>query len=455
MDSGPAGILIFIVLLLFDMMIYGFITACRNLNRKEIERLASEENKKRAVGLWRILNMSPDVVVTLQMIATIMHIILGAFVIAPCRDFVAEKILTFVPEQFVGECAAVLAIVFVLFLICCFGILIPKKIVQSKPEIWAYRFLLPIKLLLYLFKPFTQLSSVTSKGILFLFGMGGNTQETDITEEELISMVQEGHEQGVLQESEAQMISNIFELGDKEVQDIMTHRNNVVAIDGKTGLADAISFMLSGKYSRYPVYDENLDHIIGILHLKDACRYQSANKLKNRPIMELPKLLREPFFVPQTKNVDELFREMQSDKIQMVIVVDEYGQMDGLLAMEDILEEIVGNIQDEYDEDKEYIKEKGEDEYIIEGKTPLEELEERFALSFEDENFETLNGFLISRLDRIPEPNEDFELDYGGYHFRVLSVEKKMIQAVQVTKLSVTDLPEEQTPENQTVMLEQ
>ena len=155
------------------------------------------------------------------------------------------------------------------------------------------------------------------------------------------------------------------------------------------------------------------------------------------PLRDLEGLLREPCFVPRTKNIDELFREMQAEKLQMVVVVDEYGQTDGLVAMEDILEEIVGNILDEYDEDSEsFIEEKGEDTYIIEGKTPLEELEERFGISFAEEEFETLNGFLISRLDKIPEPDEEFDVDYCGYNFKILSVENKMIQSVQVTKLS-------------------
>ena len=143
----------------------------------------------------------------------------------------------------------------------------------------------------------------------------------------------------------------------------------------------------------------------------------------------------EPVFVHRNKNIDELFRQMQAKKQQMVIVVDEYGQTDGLVAMEDILEEIVGNILDEYDEITEHIEEKGDDEYVIEGKTPLEELEERFGISFDDEEFETLNGFLISRLDKIPEPDEEFDVDYGGFNFRILKVENKMIQSVLVTRL--------------------
>lgn len=223
----------------------------------------------------------------------------------------------------------------------------------------------------------------------------------------------------------------------------MTHRNQVVGIDGDMLLKDAIAFMLEGTNSRYPVYEENIDHIVGILHLKDAMRFHESEEKQNVPLKELEGLLREPYFVPQTKNVDELFREMQAQKLQMVIVVDEYGQTDGLVAMEDILEEIVGNIMDEYDVESEYIEEKGKDEYVMEGMTPLEELEERFGISFAEEDFETLNGFLISRMDRIPEPDEQFDVDYSGYHFKVLTVENKMIQSVLVTKLPESPEPED------------
>jgi putative hemolysin len=164
-------------------------------------------------------------------------------------------------------------------------------------------------------------------------------------------------------------------------------------------------------------------------------RFHADGNKMDCPLRELEGLLREPCFVPQTKNIDELFREMQEQKLQMVIVVDEYGQTDGLVAMEDILEEIVGNILDEYDEDSGHIEEKGKDEYVMEGMTPLEELSERFDISFEDEAFETLNGFLISRLDKIPEPDEQFDVDYQGYNFKILSVENKMIKSVLVTRL--------------------
>jgi putative hemolysin len=197
--------------------------------------------------------------------------------------------------------------------------------------------------------------------------------------------------------------------------------------------------MLEESNSRYPVYEENLDHIIGVLYLKDAMRLHTSNENLNQPIGQIPGLLREAVFVPETKNIYDLFRSMQSEKNQMVIVMDEYGQTSGLVTMEDILEEIVGNIMDEYDHEESYIEEKGENEYVIEGMTRLEDLEERFGISFGETEFETLNGYLISKLEHIPDEDEDFEVEVDGYNFKIVKVEKNVIQSVLVTRVSHED----------------
>lgn len=254
-------------------------------------------------------------------------------------------------------------------------------------------------------------------------------------EEEILSMVNESHEQGYIEASEAEMISNIFEFGDKQAQDIMTDRSNITAIDADMPLSDAISFMLNEKNSRFPVYKENLDHIVGILHLKDAFRLSRSLALLNKPIGEIEGLLRDARFIPETRNVDSLFATMRATKLQMVIVIDEYGQTSGLIALEDILEEIVGNIMDEYDEDTGHIQEKGANKYIVDGMTPLEELEERFKISFGEVPVETINGYMISRMERIPDDKERFSFVLDGYKFKVIEVENKMIQRVVVTKL--------------------
>ena len=249
-------------------------------------------------------------------------------------------------------------------------------------------------------------------------------------------MVNEGHEQGVLQASEAEMITNIFAFGDKEAQDIMIRRKNIVAIDGNMTLQEAVHFIIGENKSRYPVYDGDIDHIIGILYFKDAVRVQETKGAgaAEKKIKSIKGLVREARFIPETRNIDVLFHNMRAMKIQMVIVIDEYGQTAGLVCMEDILDEILGKIMDEYDEEEGQIEEKGENEYIIEGLTPLKELEERFSLSFGEQDFETLNGFLISRMDKIPDEDEEFETDVNGWHFKVLSVRNKMIENVLVTR---------------------
>ncbi len=257
-------------------------------------------------------------------------------------------------------------------------------------------------------------------------------------EDEILSMVNESHEQGYIEASEAEMISNIFEFGDKQAREIMTDRSNISAIDADMTLADVITFILNEKNSRFPVYEENLDHIVGILHLKDAFRLSRSVGLLDKPIGEIDGLLRDARFIPETRNVDSLFATMRATKLQMVIVVDEYGQTSGLIALEDILEEIVGNIMDEYDEEVGHIQEKGTDKYIVDGTTPLEELEEKFHISFGEVPVETINGYMISRMERIPEDKERFSFVLDGYSFKVIEVDNKMIQRVVVTKLPQT-----------------
>lgn len=264
------------------------------------------------------------------------------------------------------------------------------------------------------------------------------------TEEEILSMVNEGHEMGVIESSEVLMISNIFEFGDKVAKDIMVNRSNMLALDNMASLEDAIDFMLCHQYSRYPVYDESVDSIVGILYLKDALRLHSKDNLMNKPIKSIRKLLRKPVYIPETKKIDDIFKIMQTQKVQLAIVINEYGQTAGLISMEDILEEIVGNIMDEYDVDEHHIRKKGIDEYVIDGLTKLEELEELLEIEFHSP-FETINGFLISKMEHIPSDHEKFECEYEGYHFTVLKAKEKMIKSVLVEKVVETEENNEKT----------
>lgn len=445
-DVGPtASIILFFVLLLADVFFYGFGAAITAVNGKDIERKAAEGRDKKYLRMLKIIEDPTQYVHTVQLVINLVNMVMGAFYLSIWTKHIQGGIL-FLFEKFsgslgkadaatAGTVSLIVTLFVLLYVILTFGVQLPKKAAGRIPEKWAYACITPVYYITVLLSPLTGLVTVSVRLILRLFGIKHDRDTEDVTEEEIISMVNEGHEQGVIQASEAEMITNIFEYGDKEAQDIMTHRKNIVALDGDMCLKDAIGFMLAEHNSRYPVYEENIDHIIGIIHLKDAMRLHSHDAYLDKPVKNIEGLLREVRFIPRTRNIDELFKQMQSEKQQMVIVVDEYGQTDGLIAMEDILEEIVGNIMDEYDEDKEYIEEKSKDEYVIAGNTPLEEAEEFLDISFEEEEFETLNGFLISRLEHIPEEGEEFETEYAGYSFRVLKVENKMIKSVLVTRL--------------------
>lgn len=452
MDDGGCSAFItilFFVFLVLEAIMFGFSQAIHLMNEKEIERRAMEENDKKSIFLFEIVKRSTIYVNSIQLIISLVEVLVGYLFLPTWTVHINRWLSSFsvfenFDKTFLHRISIVIACSLLMYVLLSFGILLPKKLAKRKPDQWAY-FLIPfIRFLKNMLYPLTWIIAISTKFLLKILGLGNSDEQVDVTEEEIISMVNEGHEQGVLEASEAEMITNIFEYGDKEASDIMTHRNNVIAIESEMLLLDALNLMLKESNSRYPVYEENLDHIIGILNIKDAMRLHTSDESLNAPVGKIEGLLRDAVFVPETKNIDDLFKSMQSEKNQMVIVMDEYGQTSGLVTMEDILEEIVGNIMDEYDADENHIEEKGNNEYLIEGMTKLEDLEERFDIHFEECEFETLNGYLIFKLDRIPNEGETPEIISEGYSFKILQVEKNVIQSVLVTKLPETEIVEDQ-----------
>lgn len=249
-----------------------------------------------------------------------------------------------------------------------------------------------------------------------------------------IFQVEDAEDEGVQKEA-AELIRNVFRYLDRDAKDIMTHRKYIVAIDREEKLEDALKFMLDENYSRFPIFKEGIDEITGTIHLREAMTCYFNEELRQVPVGELKDYIRPVAFIPETKSIDTLFKEMQADKNHIAIVLDEYGQTSGLVAMEDILEEIVGNILDEYDEEEELIEVLSDGSYTAAGMMELEELEELIEAVFEKEEYETLNGFLIAQLDRIPNPDEECIVEYKGYRFTVQSVDNKTIERVKIEKL--------------------
>ena len=279
-------------------------------------------------------------------------------------------------------------------------------------------------------------------GVL-LYGMKNNKKtldgilgNDDVTEEEIISMGSEEHEQGTILASEAELIHNVFEFDDKEVKDIMTHRKNIVSLDGSMSFIDAIEFIIDTGKSRFPVYENDVDSIIGVLHIKDAFTFFEKNEVYRSSIKDIDGLIRPVDFIPETVNINDLFKKMQSKKSHLAMVVDEYGQISGLIAMEDILEELVGNIEDEHDEEENYIRKNDDETFIMDGMTEFSDVKEALSLPVDDDAYETLNGFIISLSDKIPEEGDKTVISAYGYRFSVMSVEDKVIKQVMIKKLA-------------------
>ncbi|MDE6944720.1 MAG: hemolysin family protein [Lachnospiraceae bacterium] len=446
MDDGVASsssFVWFIILLLLEMLFYSFDSAFQY--RKEAEHGDEEKDEtggpdRKQVRLDYLTSHMNQYTSAIQLGIVTVNILFGALYLYQLNSYFSYLVYRAAVNsigtlfgwhiKLFAVITAVLVTFVLLYIIVTFGVSIPRKVTSRNPERWFRLFITPVYYYVRITAPLTALISVTAGGILRIFGIKGAGRRTDVTEEKILSMVNVGHEQGILEANEAEMINNIFEYGDKEAKDIMVNRNNMVGIESTMTLQEAAAFIVDAHNSRFPVYDGTIDHIIGILHLKDVMRMQMNSRMKSRPIGKIKGLLREPRFITEKRKIDDLLRVMRSEKIQMVIVVDEYGQTAGLVALEDILEEIVGNIEDEYDEEASYIVKKDIDSYVIQGKMPLEELEDQLKISFDEEPFDTVNGFVISRLEHIPEEGEDFEFEYEGYVFRILEVKDRMIQSV-------------------------
>lgn len=439
-DGNPLlCVIIFIAFIVLEAIFYGFGAAIQNVNTGELEH-QMEEGSKKAGKLLHIVNRPTRFVNTIQITTNLIGMAAGAFVLREIGASV-ESVLTrygAAPSPWISLISLLLVSVVLVVLLVSFGIIIPKRCAAEKPEKWGYRMLPVISVMMIPLIPFTWLVNTVAYFVLKLKGIDIAADNENVTEEDIMSMVNEGHEQGILEAREAEMITNIFQLNDKEAGDIMTHRKNLVTLDGGITLREAVNFILKeGSNSRYPVYKKEVDDIIGVLHMKDALITVENKNEASRQLWEIEGLLREAHFIPETRNIDTLFKEMQSRKIQMVIVVDEYGQTAGIVTMEDILEEIVGNIMDEYDVDEEYIVLSDDGTHVINGMAPLDEVEKALNIEFDEEDYDsydTINGLLISRLDRIPQEGEETEVSILGYCFKIQHVENKIIHTIKVRK---------------------
>lgn len=444
MDDGGStviGLIIFLVLLILDGILYGFLTALEEVSDSQVEK-KKEEGKQYAEWLLKVLDSPYKTRHTIQIMTAFVSVVFGIYQVRLFGNMLIQGLLQEEAGLYLHLLCYIAAAIIGIFIFTAVGVIAPQKIAARRPQQWLFALAGIMHAVIVILKPYSYLAEKVSNLVVRLFGIDPNASIDDVTEEEIISMVNEGHEQGVLQASEAEMIHNIFEFDDKEAKDIMTHRKHVVAIDATMRLSQVLEFMLEQKNSRFPVYREDIDNIIGIIHIKDVMMQSHKKQYQDWAIQDIPGLVREAVFIPETRNINELFKSMQSQKMHMVIVVDEYGQTAGIVAMEDILEEIVGNILDEYDEEDNMISEQPDGSYIMNGIAPFDEVCQILQLEVEEE-YETLNGYLISLIDKIPGDNEQFEVEAQGWQFHVISVKNKMIQTVRVLRAEVQ--PQETT----------
>lgn len=407
-------LLLMIVLLLLDIVVYIYSAAVQNVNDSEIEAI-SKKDKRTYEKIIKIINEPTIFINTVQTVTIMTALVSGVFI---C-----------VEASTIYMVAAFLIIWVIFCLICCISL--PKKIGKRKPDRYVYKFTNIIYVLMKILAPILYIISLITNLLLKIAGIDPNEPNENVTEEDIMSVINEGHEQGVLLASEAEMINNIVEFGDKEAKDIMTHRTSIVAIDGELSLKEAVDFILNKNNSRFPVYIDDIDNIVGIINFRDIMTEYSTGLKNDSKLCDIKNLVRDPKFIPETKKINNLFKIMQSEKMHMVVVMDEYGQTSGIVAMEDILEEIVGNILDEYDKEDVNILKKEDGSYIIKGKTPLEEISEEIGLRF-DEECETLSGFLTEKFERILSNDERPEISIDGVQYKILSVKNRMISSVQI-----------------------
>lgn len=403
------------ILFVLTVIVYLYSSAVQSINENELEEI-KEKNEKTYQKVDKIINDPARFINTVQEVSVLITLITGI-----CIGFRIDKVLLRIG----------MAVLWVIILLV-FGIIIPKKLGSRHSKGISLKLTNITYMMTVVLMPVTFCVSKIADMILKISGIDPNEPEENVTEEDIISVINEGHVQGVLLASEAEMINNIVEFGDKEAKDIMTHRTAMVCVDGEMLLCDAAEYILGLNNSRFPVYIENIDNIIGIVNFRDIMSEAQREVNDMKKISDIPGLVRKASFVPETKKINVLFKTMQSEKIHMAIVVDEYGQTSGIVAMEDILEEIVGNILDEYDEEDVNIVRREDGAYVVKGSTPLEEIEEKLHIKF-DEDCETINGYLISKFERILENDERPEIVIDNVKYKVLSVKNRMISVVLIT----------------------
>jgi len=430
-EPEPANITSQIILIVILTMINAFFASAEmaivSLNKSKIKALAEKNNKKAAL-LLKLMEEPTKFLSTVQVGITLAGFFSSASAATGLSGNLAQ-FLSRVKVPYSEQIALILVTIILSYITLVFGELFPKRVALQKAETIAMFSVVPIVYISKITVPFVKLLSASTNVLIRLVGLETTGLDEKISKEEIKSLVEVGQEHGVINETEKEMINSIFEFDDKLASEVMTPRTEVYLISIDTPLIEYLDDLIEERYSRVPVYKGDIDNIIGILYMKDffveARKYGFEN-------VDIRTILQKPYFVPETKNIDELFKELQFFKKHMAVLIDEYGGFSGIVSIEDLIEEVMGNIDDEYDEDGPAIHKIENDTFMIDGMFSLDDFNDYFHVDIQSENFDTIGGFIIELLGRIPESAEEKNIEVGNLIFNIEEVKEKRIEKIKV-----------------------
>lgn len=441
MSSDPWGgpLLLQLILILVNGWFAATEVAVLSVNEAKL-RHDAEEGDRKAEQLLQLSESPNKFLSTIQVCITLAGFLGSAFAADQFASRLAkalEGVIALDAATLNSICVVIITLILSFFTLV-FGELVPKRIAMHYPDKFARLALGVLKGCSAVFKPIVWLLSVSTNGVLRLIGIDPNAEQEEVTEEEIRMMVDMGGETGAIEEAEKEMIENIFEFNNLSAEDVMTHRTDVFSIWVGDDRESILKTIRESGLSRFPVYDKDMDDIVGVLSARSFLLNDALEA--PRPIGEL---IREAYFVPETVQADALFRDMQKKRIHMAIVVDEYGGMSGIVTMEDLLEEIVGNIYDETDHKVEAeITQISQDTWRITGTAPLEDVAEALDIDLPlEEEYDTLGGLIFSQFTTIPQDGATPEVDVDGLHIQVEKIEDHRVEAALVTLLPKQDEP--------------
>ena len=440
MDSGPSKILLEQLLIQVMIMINAFFAASEmaivSLNKTKISLLASEGDEK-AIIISKLLDEPSRFLATIQVGITLTGFLASAFAATSISKYVTKLLENF--GIYGGEQISVVVITILMsYLTLVLGELFPKRVALNNSEKISMMVIKPILFFSKITKPFVKMLTFSSNVLLRIFGINSEDLEEQVSEEEIRMMINVGEETGVINETEKEMIDGIFQFDDTLAKEIMTPRTNVFAIDITMPMNELIDQVLEEQYSRIPVYEDDIDNIIGVLYMKDLF---VELRRKDLELEDVRSLLRPAYFVPETKNIDTLFKELQNTKNHMAMLIDEYGGFSGIVTIEDLIEEVMGNIFDEYDENDDYIKKLDKNTYLVDGLVSISEINEALDLELPSDNYDTIGGFVINLLGSIPKDNETPMAEYENISSKVENINEKRIEKLKMT-IKEADLSE-------------